>query len=207
MANNDINSNREPRARVMWAAPVAVLLTFVLVGCYTILQHPITEGDNQQQAYHQEYYREQCIDCHADYAEFPYGFFYGDYPTYYFDNPRWGHYYAYPWWWDHYWYDSDGPVTDEDRQGGEPSRKAGRRGSLAPPYVGGSPAMPTGGGTYSAPGGARSKGGSSSGDEPAQPRTPGEKIRVNKSASSDEDNSNDDSNKKKKAGRRGGIDP
>lgn len=206
MANTDSDNTIERRPRIVWAAPVAVVLTFVLVGCYTILQHPITAGDNEGRAYHQEYYREQCIDCHADYAEFPYGFFYGDYPNYYFENPRWGHYYAYPWWWDHYWYDNEGPVTDEDRLNGDPSRKADRRGALAPPYVGGSPALPTGGGSYSAPSTPASKGGSGTGNDPAAPSTTGEKIRVNKSAGSDEDDK-DDSNKKGKAGRRGGIDP
>ncbi|GAB4313773.1 MAG: hypothetical protein Kow0074_00450 [Candidatus Zixiibacteriota bacterium] len=201
--SDHLTTERGPR--VFWAAPVAVLLTFVLVGCYTILQHPITAGDNEGRAYHQEYYREQCIDCHADYAEFPYGFFYGDYPNYYFENPRWGHYYAYPWWWDHYWYDSEGPVTDDDRLGGDPSRKADRRGALAPPYVGGTPALPTGG-SYSAPSAPASKGGSGTGNDPAAPSTTGEKIRVNKSAGSEEDGK-DDSNKKGKSGRRGGIDP
>jgi hypothetical protein len=199
------------RERLLWAAPAAIVLTFALVGCYTILQHPITAGDNQEQAYHQEFYREQCIDCHADYAEYPYGFFYSDYPDYYFENPRWGHYYAYPWWWDRYWYDNRGPVTDDDRAGADPSSKAGRRGALAPPYVGGSPALPTGGSSYTAPSTPGAKGGTATGNEPANTVSKGSNVYKKKSGQTDASKPNpdstDQSDQRRKANRRGGIDP
>ncbi|KPL05068.1 MAG: hypothetical protein AMJ73_02525, partial [candidate division Zixibacteria bacterium SM1_73] len=69
---------------------------------------------------------------------YPYGYYYGFYPNYYWSYPSWGHYYAYPWWWDRYWWDYDDdaeyiPVSEE---------KAERRRGLEPPYVpaGGIPA-------------------------------------------------------------------
>ncbi len=204
--------------RTLWAAPIAVALTFLLVGCYTILKHPITseEGPSSQIA-HQEYYRDRCLDCHEDYATYPYGFFYGNYPEYYFDYPRWGHYYAYPWWWDHYWYDNSDDVdvtaSDGELSVPESGTKASRRGGLLPPYVGGSPAIPTGTSTYrrSDPDAPASKGtGTSTGT--ASPGTSTDRVRV-KAADTSSDDANSDTQTteepttKKKASRRGGIKP
>ena len=97
-------------------------------------------------------------------------------------------------------------MTGADRESGDPSYKADRRSALAPPYVGGLPALPTGGGSYSSPTSQGAKGGTSTGTNPAQPGTAGEKIRVDKATSADEDD-DDDNEKKGKASRRGGIDP
>ena len=212
----DFDRATQPVARSRgpyWGAPTVILLTFLLVGCYTILKHPITADEGpDRSAYHQEYYRQQCIDCHADYAEYPYGFFYGDYPDYYFQYPRFGYYYAYPWWWDHYWYDGNGNqagAVDENGNPVEPSQKASRRGSLAPPYVQGTTALPTGGG-YRAPTYIPSKGGTGSGTGSTEPTKVGEKIRVkkaDKTSDSEDDSQNTNSEKKGKASRRGGIDP
>lgn len=137
-----------------WAPVVIVAMSFVIVGCYTILKHPVTSqeapGGEYSESHPQEYYRQNCIECHADYSEFPYGYFYGDYPDYYFEYPRWGYYYAYPWWWDNHWYDSG---DEDDGDAIAEGAKAQRRGSLIPPYVTGTPAINTGGNFGGGPGG------------------------------------------------------
>jgi len=122
----------------------ALLLVFLFGfgGCYTILKHPA--GGDSAHEYSQEYYRENCLDCHPDYHEYPYGYFYGSYPEYYFDYPRWGRYYAYPWWWEHYWYDGDadndeygsGAVADDAHDKADRTRS--RTSSMIPPYSTGS---------------------------------------------------------------------
>jgi len=199
----------------LWAAPIAVALTFLLVGCYTILKHPITseEGPSSQIA-HQEYYRDRCLDCHEDYATYPYGFFYGNYPEYYFDYPRWGHYYAYPWWWDHYWYDNseNTAASDDGLSVPESGTKASRRGGLRPPYVGGAPAIPTATNSYrrSDPNTSTSKGtGTETGT--ASPGTSTERVRVKaadtSNDSSDGNNQPTETKEKKKATRGSGIKP
>ena len=102
-----------------------------LAGCYTILKHP-----EVQENYTSTDYQHDCVRCHADYQEYPYGYFYGDYPDYWWSAPRWGHYYAYPWWWDNYWYDQED--IDHSQQDNSPRPDAGekavRRNSLRPPY-------------------------------------------------------------------------
>jgi hypothetical protein len=114
----------------------ALLLFFLFsfAGCYTILKHPA--GSDEGHQYSQEYYRENCLDCHPDYHEYPYGYYHGYYPEYYFDNPRWGRYYVYPWWWDHYWYDSGDDYYEDDLAPGDAHDKAshGQRGRMIPPY-------------------------------------------------------------------------
>ncbi len=117
------------------------VLTFSFGGCYTILVHPDTgEG------YTSRDYQDACVDCHTDYNEYPYGYFYGDhYPDYWWSAPRFGHYYAYPWWWDYYWSPSEGYYGEDDNGGDNGNfvprtstgQKAVRRGSgsMRPPYV------------------------------------------------------------------------
>jgi hypothetical protein len=198
---------------------VIVTATFLLVGCYTILKHPITaDGDATVEASHQEYYRGQCLDCHQDYATYPYGFFYGEYPDYYFEYPRWGYYYAYPWWWDHLWYENtDGGAADDgayaDSTGaGESSRKASRRGGMIPPYVEGAPPIPLGGSGYQTGSSSSATGktgsgsgteGASSTDQPAKTR-----VKAGSTVSGDSTGANEAKPKpSKKAERRGGTPP
>jgi len=186
-----------------------MLISFLLVGCYTILKHPITsEEGGSSSAHHQEYYRDRCLECHTDYGSYPYGFFYGEYPDYYFEYPRLGYYYAYPWWWDHYWYDDDVRRVDENGNPIEPGERAGRRGSLAPPYVGGAPAVPSTGGTYIAPGAGATKGGGTPGTGAGIPQ--GDKVRVTPSNNPADSTAGANSPKPepgKKAPRRGTIKP
>ena len=111
--------------------PLSIILLSA-VGCYTILKHPSVDEN-----YASSDYQHNCVSCHPDYQNYPYGYFYGDYPNYWWSTPRWGHYYAYPWWWDYYWYDTnndnggDGGETQERPQG----EKAVRRDALRPPYT------------------------------------------------------------------------
>ena len=216
--------NSRQRSRTphpLWAAPLSVAVTFLIVGCYTILKHPITsdggsEGGSEQ-ASHQEFYRGQCLDCHQDYATYPYGFFYGEYPDYYFEYPRWGYYYAYPWWWDHLWYENrdDGISSDGeylDSTGTEqPGRKASRRGSMVPPYVEGAPTIPYGGGGYRTNDPPTSgKTGSGSGTEGAGSNDQPAKTRVKAGDTTGADSTAVKDTKpkpSKKAARRGGTPP
>ncbi len=114
-----------------------LILGIAGVGCYTIISHPTVQGEEEANVEQNgQYYRENCTNCHSDYHQYPYGFYYGYYPDYYWNNPRWGHYYAYPWWWDNYWGNNNNENTDN---GGtsvpESADKAERRRGLEPPYV------------------------------------------------------------------------
>lgn len=202
------------RRLTRWAPILAVALSFAIVGCYTILKHPVTSEEGQQGEYAdshpQEYYRQNCIECHADYSEFPYGYFYGDYPDYYFEYPRWGYYYAYPWWWDRHWYE---PGTGEDGEVLVEGEKAQRRGNLIPPYVTGHSAISTGGvsgGGYVAPGstlpgGKTPTGGSTGGAGGEQPEKT--RVRMSGADSTQTPDSNSKAPAATKATRRGGTKP
>ncbi len=197
-----------------WAPLVIVALSFVIVGCYTILKHPVTAEEGPQGQYSeshpQEYYRQNCVECHADYSEYPYGYFYGDYPDYYFEYPRWGYYYAYPWWWDQHWYDPGSDEGDEDIADGA---KAQRRGSLIPPYVTGSPAIitggshGTGGGGYVAPGTSVPGGKTNTGGSTGAGGDQNEKTRVRVSGADTTETATDKNETSTKATRRGGTKP
>jgi hypothetical protein len=109
-----------------------LLLAVIIIiasGCYTILRHPV---DEETQSSHE--YQYDCIKCHPDYHNYPYGYFYGNYPNYWWSTPRWGHYYAYPWWWDYYWYKDDYYIVDEPDQSVGSGEKEVRRDALRPPY-------------------------------------------------------------------------
>ncbi|MCP4632837.1 MAG: hypothetical protein GY855_07905 [candidate division Zixibacteria bacterium] len=117
-------------------------------GCYTILQHPDSEIN-----YTAEDYQTDCLECHAEYHEYPYGYFYGQYPDYWWSSPRWGRYYAYPWWWDNYWYEgnyqhSEYEVDDEPSPRSTRGKKVERRSSLRPPYTTGSNNISRSSGNY-----------------------------------------------------------
>jgi len=203
-------------ARIHPAAVATVAILFGVVGCYTILQHPITENEGPERTesdvHSQEYYRQNCLDCHADYATYPYGYFYGFYPEYYFENPRWGYYYAYPWWWDHGWYSQDAEAGP-DSLGAVGTTKAERRGGMVPPYVDRAPAVSvpsTGVGGYRAPGseGTPGKGTAGGGSPTVSPAKGGTKTRIVLPADTtgpgdQKDQTSDKSEEKKKATRRG----
>jgi hypothetical protein len=112
---------------------LTIIAGIFLLGCYTVLTHPRVEGEEEEH-YSGRYYRENCTDCHVDYHQYPYGYYYGYSPDYYWGYPRWGYYYNYPWWWEWYWwdyYDDEGEYVPRDIEKGER-----RRSNLAPPYSG-----------------------------------------------------------------------
>ncbi|MDP3025428.1 MAG: hypothetical protein Q8O10_07810 [candidate division Zixibacteria bacterium] len=111
---------------------MGLLLTITaifVVGCYTVLSHPGVKGE-EEQAYSGSYYREHCTDCHADYHQYPYGYYYSYSPGWYWNYPNYGHYYMYPWWWDWYYGQPSGGGTTVPSERLEKSRR-----SLQPPYV------------------------------------------------------------------------
>jgi hypothetical protein len=213
MIRNPQSSNSSRRH---WGQTLVLLVVFGLIGCYTILQHPVTSQEGPLQEDHaQEYYRQNCVSCHEDYAEYPYGYFYGVYPEYYFEYPRWGYYYAYPWWWDNHWY------NDSEMEGTEttiPGPRVGRRSSLAPPYVQGAPALNTGGsrgGGYrsnSLPPSTTGQTGTSHGPASSARGEGKKRIIVTGEKKDDQDddqndNTEDTKKKDKKSTRRGGVPP
>ncbi len=117
--------------------PLSIILLSA-AGCYTILKHP-----DVNENYTSTDYQQDCVSCHQDYHSYPYGYFYGTYPDYWWSSPRYGHYYAYPWWWDYYWYDSgnrsgQGDNNSDNNEIERPQgEKAVRRDALRPPYSGG----------------------------------------------------------------------
>ncbi len=136
-----------------------LILAMTFSGCYTVLMHPQTE-----EGYAQEDYQDACIDCHTDYNDYPYGYFYGDhYSDYWWSTPRYGYYYAYPWWWDYYWSPSEGRQVNSQNEDvfvprSSTGEKATRRGSIRPPYV--EPLSNPGTTTITRGGGSGGRGGS-----------------------------------------------
>ncbi len=124
------------RKRIVVLSMVLTIMSVWAVGCYTVLNHPLVEGEEGETVEHTgTYYRDHCTDCHGDYHNYPYGFYYGYYPDYYWSSPQWGHYYARPWWWDRFWWDDDNYGYDDAGQEAVSSEKAERRRGMVPPYV------------------------------------------------------------------------
>lgn len=155
--------------------PAAFLLAAIGPGCYTILVHPTDEGGGRAAQ------SSECVRCHADYHQYPYGYYYSPYPSYWWEYPNYGHYYAYPWWWSFYhgedqnndgWEDDAG--TGEERET-KFDRRDTRSSPMPPPYYQGDnnvswPARPGVIDRYDG-----SSGGSGSGTvTPSRPETGGE---------------------------------
>ena len=113
--------------RFIWTGIITLIVGLSMVGCYTIIKHPVVE----EEEYSAAYYHRHCVDCHEDYVEYPYGYYYGYYPDYYWDYPRWGKYYAYPWWWDWHWWPQDEYAPEEE----EKAERRRREDTLMPPYT------------------------------------------------------------------------
>jgi len=110
------------------------LLAVVAPGCYTVLMHPVDRaGDQVAQT-------TDCTSCHAEYHQYPYGYYYSPYPAYWWDYPNYSSYYAHPWWWSHFdypAYDDGGSSSDgsEDGRGTKFDRREAAGTPLPPPYV------------------------------------------------------------------------
>ncbi len=116
--------------RIATLSLLLIITGIFILGCYTVLTHPSVEGEEEEH-YSGAYYRQNCTDCHVDYHQYPFGYYYGYSPDYYWENQRWGHYYNYPWWWEWYWWD----YMDDDREFVPSDIEKGtrRRSNLAPP--------------------------------------------------------------------------
>jgi hypothetical protein len=130
---------------VIIALVALVAASIVSLGCYTIIKHPqiqSTQTSVDTEGYTHTSGDRDCMRCHQDFGQYPYGYYYSDYyPSYYWDYPRWGSYYAYPWWWDHFWYSGGSQQAGDTNSDQRPDR---RRQGLAPPYTqGGNLNMPT----------------------------------------------------------------
>ncbi len=126
--------------QLLTAIVIGLAIAITGVGCYTIIRHPSMENAQYDAvAYEHSANDRDCVRCHSDYAKYPYGYYEGYYPEFYWDYPNWGDYYAYPWWWDGYWY-KDGVAVDTVDKIARPDRQRG----LRPPYVtGAQPVNPT----------------------------------------------------------------
>lgn len=170
------------RRLIIWLFALGTIL-IVSMGCYTVLNHP---GAGSEEGVAAHNYQQDCLDCHSDYHEYPYGYFYSDYPDYWWDSPRYGKYYAYPWWWDYYWStekSSARVVSDdsEDTPSVRPEgKKVSRRDNLRPPYSSGIPSIgrdnfgsggSSGGGTVSGSAGSSSGGSNSTGSSSSESKT------------------------------------
>ena len=174
-----------------------VFIALLTSGCYTILQHPASEIN-----YTSEDYQTDCLKCHSDYNEYPYGYFYGQYPDYWWSSPRWGRYYAYPWWWDNYWYKGNYKHTQEygdDDLSPRSTRgkKVERRDTLRPPYT-------VGTSTLSRSGGSNNVGTSGSTSKPSdQNNQPADNMDNSKTKAKNEKKADKEKKETKKATRRG----
>jgi hypothetical protein len=177
------------RKFIILSIPLAIIF-FSAIGCYTILKHPTAEENNTSAG---DYYQKDCVRCHTDYHEYPYGYFYGHYPDYWWSSPRWGQYYAYPWWWDNYWYKDDYYyIEDTSAIRTSQGEKEVRRDALRPPYTH----------DIVAPIGQGSATSSSNSDKGS-----GDSQTTNPSNNNDKKSDAQKENDGKKASRRGGREP
>jgi len=117
--------------------PVAIILALALPGCYTVIMHPSDEGGYQARQ------TSDCGRCHGAFHEYPYGYYYSPYPSWWWNHDAYSSYYAYPWWWRYY----DYPYLGDDYQyrgtsanrGAKFDRRDSRSGPVPPPHsIGGS---------------------------------------------------------------------
>ena len=96
----------------------------IVQGCYTIIKHPkVNQADHSV-----EYYGNNCMDCHNEITEYPYGYGYSSFPGYWEDYHNYGLYYTFPWWWESYWWD----INLEPNENYSPDAADRRRGILIP---------------------------------------------------------------------------
>ena len=194
--------------------PMSLLLAVIGPGCYTIIQHPAGyDGERAGQS-------SDCTSCHADYQQFPYGYYYSPYPSFWWDYPGYSHYYAYPWWWSYYQNigsdvgnisdNSDEPTTSD--RGTKFDRRSGHGMPLPPPYSYPSDNnlnWPTGPGIYSLPSGTgtSTSGGTGTGkgatdtrgkDQDSTSKGDGKEVRQSTQQTQDNQSKPDDSKPKDK---------
>ncbi len=113
--------------------PLALVLAVIVPGCYTVVMHPSDEGGFRADQ------TSDCIRCHDSYHDYPYGYYYDPYPSWWWDYSNYSSYYAYPWWWRYY----DYPYLDDgyhygdggaDHRGTKFDRRGTRSGPVPPPH-------------------------------------------------------------------------
>jgi len=111
--------------------PAAFILAIMAPGCYTVVMHPSDEGGFQADQ------TSDCTRCHGDYQEYPYGYYYAPYPSYWWEHSDYAYYYAYPWWWSYYDYPylpGDYHYSGTSKSGTKFDRREGPGEPAAPPY-------------------------------------------------------------------------
>jgi hypothetical protein len=78
--------------------PLALILAVIGPGCYTVVMHPSDEGGYRADQ------TSDCLRCHDSYHDYPYGYYYSPYPSWWWNYSNYSSYYAYPWWWRYYDY-------------------------------------------------------------------------------------------------------
>jgi hypothetical protein len=114
--------------------PLALVLAIVVPGCYTVVMHPSDEGGYRADQ------TSDCLRCHDSFHDYPYGYYYGPYPTWWWNYSNYSSYYAYPWWWRYY----DYPYLDDgyhygdgggtSHRGTKFDRRETRPGPVPPPH-------------------------------------------------------------------------
>lgn len=99
---------------------LAFIAAIVAPGCYTVVSHP---KDERGYAASQT---SDCLRCHTNFDEFPYGYYYSPYPDHWWTYEKYGLYFAYPWWWTFY---------DQDKYTGR-GTKFDPRDPHSPPTIG-----------------------------------------------------------------------
>lgn len=122
------------RSMLRLLIPLALVLAVIVPGCYTVVMHPSDEGGYRANQ------TTDCVRCHDSYHEYPYGYYYDPYPSWWWDYDNYSSYYAYPWWWRYYDYPyledgydySDGGGSTH--RGTKFDRRDARSGPVPPPH-------------------------------------------------------------------------
>ncbi len=119
------------RRALRFLIPLTFTLAALIPGCYTILIHPSDDGEYRAAQ------TSDCVRCHGDYDEYPYGYYYSPAPSYWWEHTDYAHYYAYPWWWSYYDYpylSDDYDYTGSSGRGTKFDRREVSREPAPPPH-------------------------------------------------------------------------
>ena len=125
--------------KILIFATILIASVITIHGCYTIIKHPSLLEADQTQTGDGEYDHSQsdrnCVSCHQDYHQYPYGYYYSYYPDFYWSYPRFGEYYAYPWWWNYYYEGGYGNGGQGNGGVATQGTKPPMRRGMEPPYA------------------------------------------------------------------------
>lgn len=120
--------NRRPLiSRLMFLSAFLAVIIISGQGCYTMIKHPKVE----EAELHAEEAGTRCLECHANLAEYPFGYDPVGFPHYWDYWENYELYYTYPWWWEDYFWDTgSGSSGAVYRDPAEPPER--RRGIISP---------------------------------------------------------------------------